>query len=92
MTPGEFEPAVPLPWKNARNLQDQSGVLRYRLVLMTAEGLEAGNIPCRNDRLVKESMQLVQSFDAVALFARQSLALLTNVYAVATPAELLVRT
>ena len=36
-------------------------------------------------------MQLVQAFDAIALFARQALALFTHVDAMATPAELLIR-
>jgi hypothetical protein len=67
-------------------------VLRHLPIRIAAEAFEAGNIPCRDDRLVKESMQFVQSLKAVALFARQWLALLTNVNAVAAPAKLLVRT
>jgi len=92
MMPGELEPPVPLPGKHARNLQDQSRVFRHRSVLMADERREASNILVRNNRLVKESVQFIEPFDAIPLFARQSLALLTDVNAMATPAELLVRT
>jgi hypothetical protein len=41
---------------------------------------------------MQEPVQLVQPFDAIPPFTRQSLALFTDVDAMATPAELLVRT
>lgn len=90
--PGKPKPPVPLPGKHARDLQDQSALLRHLLVIMPAEGLEAGNILGRDNGLMKEPVQLVQPFDALALFARQSLALFTDVNAMAAPAKLLVRT
>ena len=89
--PGELEPPASLAGKHARDLQDQSGESRNLAVPMPDEGPKASNIPGRDNGLVRESMQLVQAFDAIALFARQALALFTRVDAMATPAELLIR-
>src|SRR6266446_1104995 len=92
MTPGELEPPVPFPGKHTRKLQNQSRLLSELGVLMAAEGLEASNILRRNDRLVKESVQLVEPLDAIAFFARHPLTFLAKVNAMATPAEALIRT
>ena len=46
----------------------------------------------RDNGLMKEPEQLVAPFDVIPLFPRQSLALFTDVKAMTTPAELLVRT
>src|SRR5205085_1979601 len=48
MEPGELEPPVPLPGKHARNLQDQTRLLRHLPVLMAQERREASNILVRN--------------------------------------------
>ena len=92
MMPGELEPPVPLPGKHARNLQDQSRVFRHRSVLMADERREASNILVRNNRLVKESVQFIEPIDTLAFFARHPLTIPADVIAMATPAELLVRT
>ena len=92
MSLGELEPPVPLSGKHARDLQDQSHKLRHLTISMVAEGLEASNILCRDNRLMQEPVQFIQSFDAIPLFTRQSPALFTDVNTMATPAELLVRT
>jgi len=89
---GELEPAVPFAVKHARNLPNQSREFRHFVVPMSGEGLKASNVLGRDNGLMKEPMQLVQPFDAIPLFARQSQALLTDVNAMATSAELLVRT
>jgi hypothetical protein len=61
-------------------------------VLMPGERLKASHIPGRDNGLMKEPVQLVEPLDAIPLFARHSLALFTDVNAMATPAELLVWT
>ena len=75
--PGEPEPPASLAGKHARDLQDQSGESRNLAVPMPDEGPKASNIHGRDSGLVKESMQLVQAFDAIALFARQALSLMS---------------
>ena len=92
MVPGELEPPVSFAWDHARELQDQSREFRHLVVLLPDEHLKARNILSRDDRLVKKPVQLVAAFDALPLFARHSLALLTDVNAMATPTELLIRT
>jgi len=92
MALGELGPPVPLSRKHARDLQDQSREFRHFVVPMSGEALKASNIPGRYNGLMKEPTQLVQPFDAIPLFALQSLALFTDVNAMTTPAELLVRT
>ena len=92
MTQGELEPSVPLYWKHARNLQDQSRESRHLVVPMPGEGLKASNIPGRDNRLMKEPVQVVAPFDAFPRFARHSLAFFEDMNAMATPAELLIRT
>ncbi len=92
MALGELKPPVPFAGKHARDLQDQSREFRHLVVTMSAERLKASNIPGGDHGLMKELLQLVQPFDAIALVARQSLAPFTDVNAMATPAELLVRT
>src|SRR5579863_4497518 len=92
MAPGELEPPVPLAGKRARNLQDQCRARRHLPVLVAAKGLEAGNIPGRDEGLMKEPIQLLEPFDAVALFARHPLTFPANVNAMATPVEALIRT
>ena len=59
---------------------------------MPGQDLNASNIPGRDYGLMKEPMQLVQPFNAIQFVAWQLLALLTDVDAMAAPAELLVRT
>ena len=59
---------------------------------MPGEGPETRNVLGRDGGLMKETMQLVPPFDSISLFARPLLALFTDVNAMATPAELLVRT
>ena len=92
MMPGELEPPVSFSGKHARDRQDQSREFRHLVVLMSGERLEASNILGRDNRLMKEPVQLVAPFDAISLFVRHWPALFTDVNAMATPAELLVRT
>jgi hypothetical protein len=92
MALGKLEPPVPLSREHTRNLEDQSREFRHFVIRMGRERLEASNILGRNRGLLKESMQLLESFDAVPLFARQSLAVFADMDAMAKPAELLVRT
>ena len=89
---GELEPAVPLSRKHARDLKDQRREFRYFVIRMAREYLETSNILGRNGGLMEKSMQLVQPFNMIPLFARESLALFAYVNAMPTPAELLVWT
>jgi hypothetical protein len=88
--PGEFKPPVPLSGKHPCDLQDQSRQFGHLVILMPGKGLEADNVPGRNNGLMKKPMHLVEPFDAVPLFPRGSLALFTDVNAMAARAELLV--
>ena len=92
MMPGELRPSVSLTGKYARDFQDQSRRFCNLVVPMLGESLKASNILGRDNGLMKESIRLVQLIDAIPLGARQSLALFTDVNAMAAPAELLVRT
>src|SRR5208282_1065349 len=92
MMSGKLEPPVSFAGKHARDLQDQSREFRHLVVLMRGERLKTSDILGRDNGLMKEPVQLVASLDAILLFARHSLAFFTDVNAMATPAELLVRT
>lgn len=92
MTPGEFEPPFSFSGKHPRDLQYESCELRYVLIAVPGEGLKASNIRAGDIGLIEEPVQLVPPFDAILLFLRQPLALLADVDAMASPAELLVRT
>ena len=89
---GELEPPVSFAGKHACDLQDHSREFRHLVVLMRGERLKASNILGRDNGLIKEPVQLVAPLDAIPLFARHSLAFSTDANAMATPAELLVRT
>jgi hypothetical protein len=91
MTPGELEPPVPLARKHARNLQDQSRVFSHLPVRMGAERFQTGKILAREVRLVEKSVQLVQSFHAIALSSRDPLTVLAGVNAMAATTEALIR-
>ena len=92
MALGELGPPVPLFGKHARDLQDQNRRFCHLVVLMAGEDLKASNILGRDNGLMKKPVQLVAPLDAIPIFARHSLALFADVNAMATPAELLVRT
>jgi hypothetical protein len=92
MMPGKLKPPVSFAGKHARDLQDQSREFCHLVVFMSGERRKAGKTRRRDSGLMKEPVQLVAPFDAIPLFAGHSLALFADVNAMATPAELLVRT
>jgi hypothetical protein len=92
MVPGKLEPPVSFTREHTRDFQNYSSEFRHLVVLMPGERLQAGNILCRDHRLVKEPMQLFEAFQAIPLFVRHPLARLADVNAMAAPTELFVWT
>jgi hypothetical protein len=92
MLPGEFKPPVSFAGRYARDVQDQSRAVRHLAVIVPSERFKPSHILRRNDRLMNEPIQLVESFNTLPFLPRQLLAFFADVNAMAAPAELFVRT
>jgi len=88
--PGKLETAVSFAGKHVPDLEDQSREFSHLMVLMPGVRLKTSNILGRDNGLMKKPVQLVAPFDALSILAWYPLALLSDMNAMATPAELLV--
>src|SRR5207249_2183165 len=73
------------------NCQDDAGAGANQRIGMSGEHFQPGKILSRNVLLIEKMPHLVKAVAPVALRARQFLALLADMIAMASPAELLVR-
>lgn len=92
MASGELEPPFPFRGSHARDVRNQGGMTGNLAVFVAAEYLETSNVLRGDGGLIKEAIQLSEALDTIAFLPRQSPAFPANMPAMATPAELLVRT